>query len=98
MSRADRQEGEDDLLPEYDFSAMSGGVRGKYHQPYRAGVNLALLDPEVAKAFPTDRAVNDALRTVMRAAKVPKRRSGLPNKRMQARPAQAKKPRRWSES
>jgi hypothetical protein len=54
-----------------------------------------LLDPEVAKAFPTDRAVNDALRTVMRAAKVPKRRTGLPNKRMQrTRLAQAKKPRR----
>lgn len=74
---------------------LSGGVRGKYHRRFRAGVNLVLLDPEVAKAFPTDRAVNDALRTVMRATKVPKRRTGLPNKRMQrTRLAQAKKPRR----
>ena len=95
MSRAAKQEPEDDLRPEYDFSSMAGGFRGKYHRRFRAGVNLVLLDPEVAKAFPTDRAVNDALRTVMRAAKVPKRRTELPNKRMQrTRPAQAKKPRR----
>jgi hypothetical protein len=34
---------------------MSGGVRGKYHERYRAGVRIALLEPEVAKAFPTRR-------------------------------------------
>jgi len=44
---------------------MKGGVRGKYAARYRAGANLALLDPELASAFPTDDAVNQALRAVL---------------------------------
>ena len=92
MSKATKQDVDDDLLPEYDFSSMSGAVRGKYYERYRAGVNLALLEPEVAEAFPTDSAVNKALRTVMRASKAPKRRMRLPNKRMQlTRSAKAKR-------
>ena len=47
---------------------MKGGVRGKYVERYRAGTNLALLEPDVAEAFPTDEAVNDALRTILKAA------------------------------
>ncbi len=27
----------DDMLPEYDFASMTGGVRGKYYQAYREG-------------------------------------------------------------
>ncbi len=46
MSKASKQEPDDDLLPEYDFSAMPGPVRGKYYRRYRAGVNLALLEPD----------------------------------------------------
>jgi len=45
---------------------MKGGVRGKYVKRYRAGTNLILLDPELAKAFPTEAAVNDALRALLR--------------------------------
>ena len=47
---------------------MKGGVRGKYLERYRAGTNLALLEPDVAVAFPTDEAVNEALRTILKAA------------------------------
>ena len=51
----------DELRPEYDMkSLLKGGVRGKYATRYRAGTNLVLLEPEVAKAFPNDKAVNDA--------------------------------------
>jgi hypothetical protein len=82
MSKASKPD-TDDLLPEYDFSSMAGAVHGKYYQRYRAGVNLVLLEPEVARAFPTARAVNEALRSVMRASKAPRRRTRLPNKRMQ---------------
>ena len=59
-----------DMLPEYDFASMKGGVWGKYVKQYRAGTNLVLLDPEVAQAFPTDAAVNDALRAVLHIKKV----------------------------
>lgn len=58
----------DELRPEYDFASMRGGVRGKYVERYRAGTNLALLSPDVAEAFPTDEAVNEALRAILKAA------------------------------
>lgn len=63
-----------DLRPEYDFATMKGGVRGKYVRRYRAGTNLVLLEPEVAAAFPSDAAVNEALRAVLRATRVVRRR------------------------
>lgn len=49
----------DELRAEYD---CSDGVRGKHHEAYREGTNVVLLDPAVAKAFPTPEAVNRALR------------------------------------
>jgi hypothetical protein len=73
MKKARRARGDLEMRPEYDFSMLKGGVRGKYYRRYRKGVNLVLLDPEVAKAFPTATAVNEALRTVLRAAKASKR-------------------------
>ncbi len=59
---------EDDLRPEYDFAAMTGAVRGKYVNQYRAGTNLVLLEPDVAQAFPTDASVNEALRLLLQIA------------------------------
>ncbi len=59
---------EDELRPEYDFSEMTGGVRGKYVERYRAGTNLVLLDPDIAQAFPTDASVNEALRLLLQIA------------------------------
>ncbi|XGV94600.1 MAG: hypothetical protein ACAF41_17840 [Leptolyngbya sp. BL-A-14] len=59
---------EDELRSEYDFSQMEGGVRGKYVERYQAGSNLVLLDPDVAQAFPTRDAVNEALRLLMQIA------------------------------
>jgi len=92
MSKASKPEPDDDLLPEYDFSSLSGGVRGKYYERYQAGVNLALLEPDIAKAFPTDASVNEALRRDLRATKALRRPTKLPNKRMQlTRSAKAKR-------
>ena len=50
------------MRAEYDFS---NGIRGKYVDSYRAGTNLVLLDPEIAKAFPDSKSVNDALRGLL---------------------------------
>ena len=63
-----------ELLPEYDFSSMKGGVRGKYAARLRKGSNLVLLDPDVASAFPTAAAANEALRAVLKASQVVRRR------------------------
>jgi hypothetical protein len=61
----------DELRSEYDLkSLLKGGVRGKYAKKYRAGTNLILLEPDVAKAFPNEKAVNEALRLVMKLNKV----------------------------
>jgi hypothetical protein len=60
----------DELRPEYDLRRLlKRGVRGKYAKRYHAGTNLVLLDPEVRKAFPSERAVNDALRLVIELRK-----------------------------
>jgi hypothetical protein len=71
------------LRPEYDFASMRGGVRGKYARQFKAGTTLVLLEPEVAEAFPTASAVNEALRAVLRATRVVRRASRLPNKASQ---------------
>jgi hypothetical protein len=65
---------EDDLRPEYDFSQMKGGVRGKYVKRYREGTNVVLLDADVAAAFPDAKAVNDALRLLLQEKHAPQPR------------------------
>ena len=56
----------DELRPEYDLKTLlKGGVRGKYAARYKAATNIVRLAPDVAKAFPTEEAVNQALRLVI---------------------------------
>ncbi len=58
----------DELRPEYDESVFDNAQRGKYAQRYAAGTNIVRLAPDVAAAFPDEKAVNDALRFVMQVA------------------------------
>ncbi len=52
MKKKRKSEMDDELRPEYDLhELLKGGVRGKYAERYRAGTNLVLLAPDVAKAF-----------------------------------------------
>jgi len=61
----------DELRPEYDLrQLLQGAVRGKYAKRYHAGTNLVLLDPDDRKAFPNERAVNDALRLVIQLRRI----------------------------
>jgi hypothetical protein len=53
------------MRAEYDFST---GVRGRYAAEYRRRTNVALLDPDVAAAFPDSKSVNDALRALVAIA------------------------------
>jgi hypothetical protein len=50
---------DDEMRPEYD---LRGGVRGKYYERYRAGTNVVLLEPDVARVFRDSATVNEALR------------------------------------
>jgi hypothetical protein len=63
----------DDMRPEYDFD-YSKAVRGKYYKRIlKDGANVVVLEPDVAKAFPSSAAVNDALRVVLTAGRVARR-------------------------
>jgi hypothetical protein len=73
----------DELRPEYDFGSMRGGVRGKYAKRFREGTNIVLIDPEMVEAFPTEAAVNEALRGVLNTARAVRGGGGLPNKALQ---------------
>ena len=74
-----------DMRPEYDFAAMKGGVRGKYVRRLRAGSNLVLIEPDIAEAFPTDAAVNEALRGLLETTNAVRRTGGLPDKALEPR-------------
>jgi hypothetical protein len=75
-----------DIQPEYDFASMKGGVRGKYYAQYRKGTNVVLLEPDVAEAFPTEDAVNEALRGILGTARAVRRNGGLSNRALQTTP------------
>jgi hypothetical protein len=60
---------DDELREEYDEATFATGVRGKYVQRLARGSNVVRLAPDVAAAFPTEEAVNEALRLLLQAAK-----------------------------
>lgn len=89
----------DEMRSEYDFASMKNGVRGKYTRRARAGTNIVLIQPEVAEAFPTEQAVNEALRGMLNTTRAVRNTGGLPNKSLQPtsrakRTAKSRKPAR----
>lgn len=75
----------DGMRAEYDFASMKGGVRGKYARRMRAGTNIVVIEPDIAEAFPTERAVNEALKGVLNTTRAVRRTGGLPNRALQAK-------------
>ena len=63
-----KKDSSDKLRAEYRREDLGPGVRGKYLETYNRGTNLALLSPDVAKVFPTDKDVNEALRSLIEVA------------------------------
>lgn len=59
----------DELRPEYRRSDFGELVRGKYAARSATASNVVVLDADVAKAFPNDQAVNDALRSLIDIAR-----------------------------
>lgn len=64
----------DDLRPEYKRSDFGRLVRGKYVERLKKGSNVVILDPRVARAFPTSEAVNETLLSLLDLAKKSARR------------------------
>ncbi len=65
-----------DLRDEYDLSQMTVVPRGRFAPERRQGKNIVILERELAEAFPTDEAVNEALRLVVQMARIPKQKNG----------------------
>ncbi len=66
MSKAEKNK--DEMRQEYSAADLGTGVRGKYYKAYSESHNVVLLKPEVAEAFPTDEAVNNALLSLIKLA------------------------------
>ena len=65
MKKANNKDG---LRSGYKRKDLGKGKRGKYYQAYSEGHNLVLLKPEIAKAFPSEKAVNEALLSLIEIA------------------------------
>jgi hypothetical protein len=74
MKKASRKMA-DELRAEYKRSDLGPLVRGKHAQRVVEATNVVVLDQQVAKAFPNDRAVNKALRGLLRDRKSSSRTS-----------------------
>lgn len=66
----------DEIRPEYRREGLGKGVRGKYLARVSKGTNLVLLNEDVAKAFPTTEAVNEALTGLLALAQQSARITG----------------------
>ena len=58
----------DEMRAEYKRSDFEKLERGKFFKEVAKGTSVALIDPKLAKAFPTSEAVNEALRGLLALA------------------------------
>lgn len=56
------------MRAEYKRSAFAKLERGKFFREASKGMAVALIEPKLAKAFPTSEAVNEALRGLLALA------------------------------
>ena len=57
------------MRAEYRREDLGKGVRGKYFEEFQKGSNLVLLSPDLFNVFPTNEAVNAALRSLVAVAR-----------------------------
>ena len=60
------------MKEEYTREELGKGRRGTHYKAYQQSHNIVRLNPEIAKAFPTEKAVNDALVGLLELAKAVK--------------------------
>ena len=68
MRKAKDKTDDDELRPEYERSDFGVMTRGKYAARMAKSTNIVVLEPKVAKVFPNDKAVNEALRGLIKIA------------------------------
>jgi hypothetical protein len=87
--KENKAEVDDEMLSEYDFSKMKLVGRGIYAERYRSGTNIVKLDPDVRKAFPDDKLVNETLRAVAKARRQTSRAKRSQNRKPASRSRRA---------
>ena len=72
MKKKNTNELEDDVLPHYDFSKMPIIKRGPGYSSKTKMVRIhrVTLEPDIAKVFPDDASVNQALRLLIQAREI----------------------------
>lgn len=70
MKQNDDELDDFELKEEYDLSQMTILPKGRFDPKRWLGNNVIVLEPDVAKAFPNDEAVNEALRLLLQASKL----------------------------
>jgi hypothetical protein len=68
--KIENRPGHDELRSEYDFSSLKMVGRGTYAKRYKAGTNIVVLSPDVAKVFPNEKVVNEALRLLIKITEI----------------------------
>jgi len=58
----------DEMRPEYKQSDFPKLERGKFYAKATVGAYVVILDPVIAKAFPSSKAVNEALAGLLASA------------------------------
>ncbi|MEK6301442.1 MAG: hypothetical protein AABO41_12025 [Acidobacteriota bacterium] len=80
----------DEMRSRYKRSDFATLERGKFYAEAAKGTSVALLEPEIAKAFPTSEAVNEALRGLLaltqQTARLTRRSSGRAKTRRELGP------------
>ena len=75
----------DEMRSEYKRSDFSSLERGKFYAEAVKGTSVALLEPAIAKAFPTSEAVNEALHALLAITKQTSRLTRRSDERKEAR-------------
>ena len=71
-----------EMRAEYRKSDFPKGlVRGKYARRLATNEHVVVLDPDIAAAFPTSSAVNEALGCILRAARFSERAGEAPRRK-----------------
>jgi hypothetical protein len=75
------------MRAEYKKSDFARLERGKFFKEASKGTSVALIEPKLARAFPTSEAVNEALRGLLALADETARITGRPRRGTRKRAA-----------
>ena len=89
MKKAKSSSDAAEMRPGYKRSDFAVLERGKFHKEATASASVILLDPALAKLFPTSKSVNETLRGLLELSNLTARLTTAPRVRTARRAAAA---------